>query len=329
MTEDERFDILSKSFKVASTPHKEGDEAAWSLLTNRQHEIMDAEVSKEKKVEALNYLLNEIDRIFPQSHKFYCQILQQCLQLTQTKEPWILEFIAKQAYMHKRYADISDYGKIIHDAGKKYETLQKLDPENIEHFPKYLADIKTAYKKYINNQKKNYEREIREERLREIDFYLNEVTSDSLEKLHLIDEALELLQEKYFVNVKDNKKDNKEDEIKYNRTLINDIKENYYCKHAEQICREELFDEDTAKYYEQDLGFYKYEKNADQAFLHTKEGNTEENKRKYMKKYHSGTPFAEAKSIIIRRKKMPVVFNEKINAATLLKKRAKGCCRST
>lgn len=284
MTEDERFDILSKSFKVASTPHKEGDEAAWSLLTNRQHEIMDAEVTKEKKVEALNYLLNEIDRIFPQSHKFYCQILQQCLQLTQTKEPWILEFIAKQAYMHKRYADISDYGKIIHDAGKKYETLQKLDPENIEPFPKYLADIKTAYKKYINNQKKNYEREIREERLQEIDFYLENENFDWQKKLSLIHEALDLVQEKYFGRIKSN-----------------DIKSKYYCKHAAEICREDM-DENGAKYYEQDLGFYRYERNADQAFLHTKEGNTEENKRKYREKYDPNKPFEKARLIVIRKR---------------------------
>lgn len=302
-TESEHFDIYCQKFILASKQYREGDDRAWSLLTNRRQEIVDAFVDNEKKVGALDYLLNEIDRIFPQSHNYYCQVLEQRLNLTQTKEEWRLRQIAEQAYRHRRYAEFPVYAKIIYEACKKYNTLRKRNLENIAPLPEHLSNIHNAYVKDIKRKEKEEQRAIREDRLREIDFYLNEAPTDSLEKLHLIDEALELLQEKYFVNVKDSKKDNKEDEIKYNRTSINDIKENYYCKHAAQICREELFDEDTAKYYEQDLGFYKYEKRADKAFLYKDEGNTEENRRKYMKKYHSETPFAEAKSIIIRRKK--------------------------
>lgn len=258
-TEDTRFEIESFKFKEAAKQFAEGDEAALFLLETRQFEILDATVDKTKKADAFDYVLNEIERIFPQADGLYCHALEKRVALTTAKEQATLLRLAKCAYMHHHGADFSLYGKII------YDVYQKLDTENKENFP--FADIKEAYRKNKLKKEKETEYEDRCRRLNEIDFYLNDEQTAPEKKIGLVDEALALVQEKYFKRVK-----------------ANEIKADY-CRTAAKICREELFDEDSARYYEY-KAFNEYERKASNAFLRTPRGNTPENKKRHMRRFH-------------------------------------------
>ena len=258
-TEDTRFEIASFKFKEAAKQFVEDDEAALSLLETRQCEIMDAAVDKAKKADAFDYVLNEIERIFPRADSIYCQALEKRVAFTPAKEQTTLLRLAQCAYMHRRGANVSLYGKVI------YDVYQKLDSQNKKNYP--FLNIKEAYRKNKLKKEKEAEYEDRCQRLNEIDFYLSDEQTAPEKKISLVDEALDLLQEKYFKRVK-----------------ANEIKADY-CRTAAKICREELFDEAGARYYES-KAFNEYERKASNAFLRTPQGNTPENRKKHMQKFH-------------------------------------------
>lgn len=257
--EDVRFDIRSNEFNKTISEFEKEDENSWSLLDSRQFEIMDSVVSNEKKAAAMDRVLWEISRIHPRADTAYCQALEKRVALTHKRNQTDLLRMARDAYMHRRTSNMAQYGKII------YDIYQKLTPENKKTFA--YIDTAKAYRKAVANEQKKQEREHIIDRLREIDFYLEDPSTTPERKLSLIDETLQLVREKYFGYVKANK-----------------IKA-VYCGDAVNICRRELFDAQGADYYLTQKK--EYERRADKAFLHTEEGNTEENRQKYMQKYRS------------------------------------------
>ncbi|MBQ8481778.1 MAG: hypothetical protein IJ532_04525 [Alphaproteobacteria bacterium] len=156
------------------------------------------------------------------------------------------------------------YGEVIYGAYK----LSK-DKDN---FP--YKDIAKYFRKKQLKQEKKIEREDRIERLRKLDFYIDDPQTDPVKKLGMIDEIIDLMQEKYF------------GPIEANKTKRN------YCKAAVKICREELFDKHSADRYL--MYANEYARRADKADLEWEKRHGDPNKAKikeklYMQNYRSDT----------------------------------------
>ena len=211
-TEDALFELNSKKFKAAVGDYAKYDDRAWSFIEIRQQEIENAAVSNEKKANAFDGVLAALYNIFPQSNTAYCQALEKRLAYTDKKASHDLERIAKDAYFHSRGVDFMLYGKIIYNA---YE-LSK-DKNN---FP--YRKVAKDFRKRQLKQEKAIEKENRKERVLELDFYLEDPRTDPEKKLDMINEIIDLVQDKYFGPVEANK-----------------VKKNY-CLAAVDICRSEL-----------------------------------------------------------------------------------------
>lgn len=261
-SEEVRFEVLSNKFNTAidSFAYHSEDDSSWALLDSRQFEIMDSPVDNAKKAKALDRVLNEISRIHPRADTAYCQALERRLAVTDKKNTDDLERIAKDASMHRRNADIMLYGKIIYDV---YQLSA-----NKKEFP-YKDIIKTYRKKYLS-QENAKERELRQEDLRRIDFDLENPAFDSVQKLNRVEDALELAQEKYFGPIEANK-----------------LKSNY-CKDAVRICREELYDTDTADYYlDKAKDFERRSANAKRKWAQRRGLWTDAEEKAFLQKYRS------------------------------------------
>ena len=219
--ETTRFDIRSNEFNKIVSEIAPNDESAWSLLDSRQFEIRDSLVDNIKKAKAYDRVLLEMSRIFPRANTAYCQALQNRLNYTDKKNIEDMERIAKDAYLHRRDVDIMLYGKIIYD-------VYKVSSDK-NHFP--YKDIVKSYRKRQLAEENKFGREQRQEDLNRIDFELEQPETDPVQKLNKIEEAIELLQDKYFGPIE-----------------ANSVKK-LYCHTAADICRQELFDTDTADYY--------------------------------------------------------------------------------
>lgn len=217
------FDDLSNKFNDAINEFgtNSQDDRSWSLLDARQFEIMDSVVDNSKKAEAFDRVLWEISRIHPHANTYYCKALERRLAVADKKNPDDMERIAKDAYVHKRGVDLMLYGKIIYAV---YKTVK-----NKDDFP--FKSIAKSYRKKLLAQENQLGRKQREEDLRRIDFDLEDPSFDPAQKLNRVKDALELVQEKYFGPIEANK-----------------IKSSY-CKDAERICREELYDTHTGDKY--------------------------------------------------------------------------------
>lgn len=230
-----RFDIRSNEFNKTVSELEPGDESAWSLLDNRQFEISDSFADNAKKAAAMDRVLLEISRIFPRANTAYCQALQKRLSYTDKKNTADMKRIAKDAFFHRRDVDIMLYGKIIYDVYKA--------STDKNHFP--YKDVVKSFRKRQLAEENKIGREQRKEDLRRIDFDLEQPETDPVEKLNKIEEAIELLQDKYFGPIEANSA------------------KKLYCHTAVDICRQELFDSDTAEQY---LGRAKeYERRAEKA----------------------------------------------------------------
>lgn len=258
--EEARFEIRNNEFNKAVAEYRVNDDAAWSLIESRQFEIADSIVSNQKKAQAFDGVLAAISGIFPQNDTAYCKALAQRLAYTDKKNVADMERIAKDAYFHRRNADFMLYGKIIHEVYKHSK-----DKDN---FP--YKDIAKYFRKKEREQQKDIEREDVEKQLSELDFYLEDPQTDPVKKLSLIDEIIDLTKDKYFGPVK-----------------ANTYKKNY-CKLAVTICREELFDEDTANFY---LGKAKeFDRRSEKASIEWERRRnmpTKAKEKAYMYKYRS------------------------------------------
>lgn len=258
--EDARFEIRNNEFNKAVAEYRVNDDAAWSLIENRQQEIENFLVGNAKKSKAFDGVLAAISGIFPQNDTAYCKALEQRLAYTDKKNVADMERIAKDAYFHRRHADFMLYGKIIYDVYKSSK-----DKKN---FP--YKEIAKSFRKKQLEQEKAVEREDREKRINELDYYLEFEPIDGVKKLQLIDEIIELSQEKYFGPI-----------------LANKVKSNY-SKLAVKICREELFDPKEADYY---LGQAKeFDRRAEKASIEWKRRRnmpTKAKEKAYMYKYRS------------------------------------------
>jgi hypothetical protein len=187
---------------------------SWNLLDTRQFEIMDALVSDAMKAAAFDRVLWEIDRIHPRSNTYYCRALERRLQYTSKNDDVALKRIAEDAFRHRnKGSDLCD--RII--AGAYLKAKRKSNIPNAKVARDYLNKIG---------------REEREISLAEITRYLEADFYDPGQKINRVEEALDILaEEKYFGPVKSN-------ELK-----------RYFCKEAVRICREELYDNDSANYY--------------------------------------------------------------------------------
>ena len=258
--EETRFEVRCREFNAAIEDYKPNDDSAWSFIENRQYEIADALVANEKKAKAFDGVLAALHNIFPQSNSAYCKALEKRLAYTDKKNTADLERIAKDAYFHRRNVDIMQYGKIIYKAYK----LSK-DKKN---FP-YKDEAKLFRKKQLKEEK-DFERKEREKRILELDYYLENEPVDGMKKLQMIDEIIDLTQEKYFGPVEANK-----------------VKRNY-CKFAMKICREELFD--TKKEDTYSLLANEYDRRAERASIEWEKRRNIPTKAKeeaYMRKYRS------------------------------------------
>ena len=186
--EDVRFELRSKEFNKAIENYSREDDNAWSFIENRQQEIMDSAVSNERKFRAFDGVLAALHNIFPRSNTAYCQALEKQLTYVNKKNPSDLERMAKDAYFHSHGVDIMQYGKVIYGTYK----LSK-DKEN---FP--YRDIAKYFRKKQLKQEKKAVREDIEERVRELDFYLEDPQTDAVRKLGMVDEILDIIQDKYF-----------------------------------------------------------------------------------------------------------------------------------
>ena len=108
-SEEERFDRFSKEFNEKVEDYQKDDENAWSFLDNRQQEIMDAEVSNDKKVDAFNGVLAALFNIFPGNNTEYCRVLEKQLKYINRKDKVSLLRIAKDVELHKSGVDIMLY----------------------------------------------------------------------------------------------------------------------------------------------------------------------------------------------------------------------------
>lgn len=264
MAEDVRFALSCKEFNKAVENYSPEDENAWSFIENRQQEIENYSVSNEKKAKAFDGVLVALYNIFPRDNTAYCEVLEKRLTYTDKKNTAEVELIAKDAYFHSRGVDIMKYGKIIYDVYKRSK-----DKKN---FP--YRDIAQRFHKKQLKEEKKIEREDRIERLRELDFYIDDQQTDPVKKLGMVDEIIDLMEEKYFGPIEANK-----------------VKRNY-CKAAVQICREELFDTQSADRY---LKYAKeFARRADKADLEWEKRHGDPQKAKikenlYMKNYRSDT----------------------------------------
>lgn len=258
--EDVRFELRSKEFNKAIENYSREDDNAWSFIENRQQEIMDSAVSNERKFRAFDGVLAALYNIFPRSNTAYCQALEKQLTYVNKKNTSDLERMAKDAYFHRHGVDIMQYGKVIYGAYK----LSK-DKEN---FP--YRDIAKYFRKKQLKQEKKAVREDIEERVRELDFYLKDSQTDAVRKLGMVDEILDIVQDKYFGPVE-----------------ANTVKKNY-CQTAVQICREELFDSQTADFYLNQAK--EYGRRADRACIEWEKRrgiSTKLKEKEYMYKYRS------------------------------------------
>ena len=212
------FNARSNKFKIQTSQFKFHSEAeeSWSILESRQFEIMDSPVDDAKKVEAFDYVLNEIERIHPRANIAYCQALERRLKYTPKKDDAALHHISKLAYAHRGDERSDLYKKIIAEAFQKVGAKKGFPNANVA-------------KNYINKQK----REILEEDLRYIKDKINDPYYDPVQKLNKVKEALDLLKK----------------ESPLGRIQSNESKRDF-CEDAIKICREELYDTNTADYYE-------------------------------------------------------------------------------
>ncbi|MBQ9271453.1 MAG: hypothetical protein IJ218_04220 [Alphaproteobacteria bacterium] len=253
-----KFKLRSNQFKNACKEFKNGSEAneSWSLIDNRQFEIMDSNVDNSEKIIAFDDVLNEIIRIHPRANTAYCMALQRQLSYTDKKNVDKLELIAKAAYFHRRDVNITLYGKIINDA---YEMSSS----------KKTFPFKDAVEEYRDEVKNAEQREKIEDDLCKISTYIEEGKLPPEKKLQLIDEAVAMINEPYFKKSKANKE------------------KATFCKWAVSICREELpYDTESLEYYKRQA--FKYEKNADNAVRMGKKRRglwTEAEELEYRKKY--------------------------------------------
>lgn len=258
--EETRFEVRCREFNAAIEDYKPNDDSAWSFIENRQYEIADALVANDKKAKAFDSVLAALHNIFPQSNSAYCKALEKRLAYTDKKNTADLERIAKDAYFHRHHADFMLYGKIIYDVYKSSK-----DKKNFSY-----KEIAKSFRKKQLEQEKAVEREDREKRINELDYYLEFEPIDGVKKLQLIDEIIELSQEKYFGPI-----------------LANKVKSNY-SKLAVTVCREELMDEDTANFY---LGQAKeFDRRAERASIEWEKRRNIPTKAKeeaYMRKYRS------------------------------------------
>lgn len=258
--EEARFEIKSKDFNKAIENFAQEDERAWFLIDSRQFEIMDSLVSKEKKAKAFDGVLAAIHNIFPRANTAYCQALSRRLSYTVKKNTADMERIAKDAYLHHRGVDFMQYGKIIYDV---YECSK-----NKANFP--YREIALSFRKKQLKQENAEEREKRSQHIAELDFYLEDPQTDPVKKLSMIDEIINLAQEKYFGTIE-----------------ANTTKRNY-CNTAVSICRQELNDPQTAYYY---LSQSKeYERRAEKAGIEWEKRRnipTKAREQNYMYKYRS------------------------------------------
>lgn len=257
--EEMRFEIRSKEFNKVISELPEGSDEAWALLGQRKFEIADAFVDKDKKAEALDRVLWETDRIFPRSHNAYCETMKLRVELTNKKNQDKLLDLAQLAFMHHRNADFKNYGAVM------YDIYQKLSPDNKKAFP-YRDTVKTYRKNVITAENKAEKAEIENE-LARIDFFIDAEETPTAEKLSLIDEAIGLIREKHFGYVKANE---------YKRD---------YCNKAVALCRQGGYWPEGAEEYKAQA--FDFQRKADNAYLHTPQGNTEANRIKYMEKYRT------------------------------------------
>ena len=257
--EEMRFDIRCKEFNKIISEIPEGADEAWSLLEQRQFEITDALVDKDKKAEAFDRVLWEMDRIYPRAHNAYCETMKLRVELTNKKDQDKLLDLAQLTSMHSRNADFQKYGAVM------YEIYQKLSPNNKKTFP--YAKAAHTYRKSVLTAQNKAEREEIEKELARIDFFIEAEETPTDKKLSLIDEAIDLIREKHFGFVK-----------------ANEHKRNY-CHLAVDICRHAGFRQDDIEYYSAQA--FNFQRKADNAFLHTPQGNTEANRQHYMEKYRT------------------------------------------
>lgn len=260
--EEMRFEVRSREFNKIISEIPEGADEAWSLLDQRKFEIMDSVVGKDKKAEALDRVLWETDRIYPRAHNAYCETMKQRVELTNKKDQDKLLNLAQLTSMHSRNAEFEKYGAVI------YEIYQKLSPSNKKTFP--YAKAAHAYRKNVLTAQNKAEREEIEQELVKIDFFIDYEETPTDKKLSLIDEAIDLIREKHFGHVKANE---------YKRD---------YCNKAVAICRQAGYRQDAIEYYTAQA--FNFQRKADNAFLHTPQGNTEANRRRYMEKYRTDRP---------------------------------------
>ena len=260
--EETRFEISSSRFNQTISRLPPGDESAWSILDSRQFEIMDATVTKSTKAQAMDRVLWEISRLHPRADTAYCQALEKRVALTDKKDQTDLLRLAQDAYMHRRTANITLYGKII------YDIYQKLSPDNKKTFS-HKATAQ-SYRKAVLGQQNSQEKEETEQQLREIDFYLEDPATDPDRKLGLIDDVLKLVRDKHFGPVEANR-----------------IKA-AYCADAINICRQELHDPYTAEYYsEQKKEYERRSDNAKRKWSQRRGLWTSEQEQAYLQKYRT------------------------------------------
>ena len=137
-SEDIRFEIANNKFNTIIAAYEPDDNSnkrynnadeAIPLIENRRMEIMDFVVRDSKKYNALDRLLNETSRIFPNSQNaLHCEIIIPMIKFAAKSQQDDLLRLAKIVHMHRHGLENNYFiSKIMYDIYDKLTVANKKD----------------------------------------------------------------------------------------------------------------------------------------------------------------------------------------------------------
>ncbi len=231
-------------------------DALMDILLDRRKEILAFNVSNDKKVAALERVLDVVEAYNREANGFFIATVGEIVSVTSKKEQDKLVWLAERAGLHRRSNNLEIFRKVV------FDTYQKLDSANKKSF-RYLDDVK-EYRRSQSKQQGDKERAYAEEKLPLVDRYLDNPSVPLDEKLRVVDKTLEIITQKAFGRVKANEM----------RAV--------YCRKAANLCVKAWPGyRDRQEYYMRKA--HEYQRVADQAKLHRGDISSQD----YMGKYRT------------------------------------------
>lgn len=229
-------------------------DALMDILLDRRKEILAFNVSNDKKAAALERVLDVVEAYNREANGFFIATVGEIVSITPKKEQNKLVWLAERAGLHRRGNNLENFRKVV------FDIYQKLDAANKKSF-RYLDDVK-EYRRIKNGKQGYKEKAFAEEKLPQVDRYLDSQNVSLEEKLRVVDKTLKIITQKAFGRIKSN-------EMKA-----------MYCRKAVSLCADAWpAYRDWQEYYQREAN--RYQKVADQAKLHSGDMSSQS----YMGKY--------------------------------------------